>query len=80
MSNCDDLSEIVKDFIKVFDENIDILSNIEYSFNSDVEDCLIPNVNKTELIDMVYEVSNSVRIKKAESSFIQRYVTENSGS
>lgn len=78
MSNQDDLSDIVRDCIAMFDENIDILSDVCDSLGSESEDDLIPVSDKTELIDMAHEVANSIRIKKAESHFMQRYVKQDS--
>jgi len=78
MSNQDDLSDIVRDCIEMFDENIDILSDVCNSLGSESEDDLTPVSDKTELIDMVHEMADSVRIKKAESSFMQRYVQQDS--
>lgn len=76
MSNQDDLSDIVRDCIEMFDENINILSDVCNSLGSESEDNLILVSDKTELIDMVHEVADSVRIKKAESSFMQRHVRQ----
>ena len=77
MSNQDDLEDIVHDCMKIFDDNINILSYIDISLGSERED-LTPVSNKTELIDMVHEVADSIRIKNAESSFMQRYVEQDS--
>lgn len=76
MSNQDDLSDIVRDCIEMFDENINILSDVCNSLGSESEDNLILVSDKTELIDMIHEVADSVRIKKAESSFMQRHVRQ----
>jgi hypothetical protein len=78
MSNQDDLSDIVRDCMAMFDENINILSDVCNSLGSESEDDLTLVSDKTELIDMVHEVADSVRIKKAESSFMQRYVKQDS--
>ena len=75
MSNQDDLSDIVLDCIEMFDENIDILSDVSNSLGES-EDNLTLVSDKTELIDMVHEVADAVRIKKAESNFMQRHVTQ----
>jgi hypothetical protein len=79
MPNPNDLSDIVGDCVKIFDENIDILSNIDNSLGSELEDHLTPVLNKTELIDIVHEVADSIRVKKAQSSFMQRHVEQDSG-
>jgi len=78
MSNQDDLSDIVRDCIGMFDENIDILSDVCNSLGSESEDDLTLVSDKSELIDMVHEVADSVRIKKAQSNFMQRYVKQDS--
>jgi len=78
MSNQDDLSDIVRDCIAMFDDNIDILSDVCDSLGSESEDDLTLVSDKTELIDMVHEVANSVRIKKAESRFMKRYIKQDS--
>ena len=61
------------DCLKMLDENVDILSNIEYELNQQKEDELTPNMQLTDLIDMTHDVANSSRLKKAEFTFMQRY-------
>lgn len=78
MSNHDDLSDIVHDCIEIFGENINILSDVCNSFGLESEDDLTPVLDKSELIDMVHQVADSVRIKKAESNFMQRYLKQDS--
>ncbi len=77
MSNQDDLGDLIHDCMKIFDENIDILSEMDNSLGSERDD-IIPFSNKTELIDMIHEIADCVRIKNAESSFMQRYVEQDS--
>ncbi len=74
MSNNDDLSCIVQDCIKIFDENIDVLVTVDSSLRLDPEDRLVPDMNKDSLIDMAFDVADSARIKKAESDFMQRHL------
>jgi hypothetical protein len=64
----------------MFDENIEILSYIEYSLELEKEDSLVPCMTKTDLIDMVHDVADSVRIRKAESCFMQRQLEQGFGS
>jgi hypothetical protein len=71
MSNHDDLQSVIRDCNEILDENIDVLSSIRYAIDND-EDKVMPFACKTQLIDRVHEVADSVRIKKAESEFIQR--------
>ena len=76
MSNQDDLSDVVRNCMEMLDENINILSDMCFSIES--EDDLTPVLDKAELVDMAYDVADSVRIKKAESSFMQRYSEQDS--
>ena len=62
------------DCLKMLDENVDILSNIEYELNQQKEDELTPNMKLTDLIDMTHDVAVSSRLKKAEFTFMQRYM------
>ncbi|VVC05780.1 Uncharacterised protein [uncultured archaeon] len=78
MSYSKDFPDILDYCIKIFDENMDILTEIEYSLGSELDDNLTPIVNKIELIDMAHEVSESVRLRKAESSFMQRHIEQDS--
>ena len=76
MPNQDDLSDVVRDCLEIFSDNIDILSDVCNSIGSESEDDLTPVSDKTELIDMAHEVADSVRIKKAEFRLMQRYVKD----
>lgn len=69
----DDFRDIVKECGKTLDESINILSDMEFEINSAKEDIVIPDMTKSDLVDMAHEVSDSVRIKKAESLFIRRH-------
>ncbi|MBI1827990.1 MAG: hypothetical protein HY222_04420 [Thaumarchaeota archaeon] len=62
------------DCLKMLDENVDILSNIEYELHQQKEDELTPNMQLTDLIDMTHDVADSSRLKKAEFTFMQRYL------
>ena len=69
----EDFEMYLDDCLKMLDENVDILSNIEYELNQQKEDELTPNMQLTDLIDMTHDVANSSRLKKAEFTFMQRY-------
>ena len=69
----EDFQMYLDDCLKMLDENVDILSNIEYELNQQKEDELTPNMQLTDLIDMTHDVADSSRLKKAEFSFMQRY-------
>ena len=76
MPNQDDLSDVVRDCLEIFSDNIDILSDVCNSIGSESENDLTPVLDKTQLVDMVHEVADSVRIKKAEFRLMQRYVKD----
>ena len=78
MENQDDLVKIVDECIKLLDENVDVLNDIDYSLESEKEDVVKTDLTKNDLVSMAYEVSDSTRIKKAESEFVRRLVEKNS--
>jgi hypothetical protein len=69
----EDFEMYLNDCLKMLDENVDILSNIEYELHQQKEDELTPNMHLTDLIDMTHDVADSSRLKKAEFTFMQRY-------
>ena len=70
----EDFEMYLDDCLKMLDENVDILSNIEYELDQQKEDELVPSMQLTDLIDMTHELADSSRLKKAEFSFMQRYL------
>jgi len=78
MENQDDLVKIVDECIKLLDENVDVLNDIDYSLESEKDDVVKTDLTKNDLVSMAYEVSDSTRIKKAESEFVRRLVEKNS--
>ena len=70
----EDFETYLDDCLKMLDENVDILSNIEYELEQQKEDELTPNMQLTDLIDMTHDVADSSRLKKAEFTFMQRYM------
>lgn len=69
----DDFGDIIEACGKILDENVNILSDIEFEIDSEKEDIVKPMMTKNELVDMAHDVAESVRIKKAESSFVRRH-------
>lgn len=69
-----DFEMYLDDCLKILDDNVDILSNIEYELNQQKEDELIPEMKLIDLIDMTRDVADSSRLKKAEFTFMQRYL------
>ncbi|MDE1763501.1 MAG: hypothetical protein KGH88_04555 [Thaumarchaeota archaeon] len=69
----DDLRDIAEECGKILDESMSILADVEFEIDSAKEDVVMPSMTKRELVDMAHEVSDSIRIKKAESSFVRRH-------
>ena len=70
----DDLELCLDECLKMLDENVNILSNIEYELNQQKEDELVPDMQLTDLMEMSQDVADSSRLKKAEFTFMQRYL------
>ena len=68
----DDFRDILEDCGKILDESMAILSDVEFDINMAKEDIVEPSMTRQELVDMAHEVADSVRVKKAESSFVKR--------
>jgi flagellin-specific chaperone FliS len=68
----DDIPEAVKKCLDILEENIEILANLEFDLESEREDELTPNMELHQLYDMAEDVSESAKLKRAESSLMQR--------
>ena len=68
----DDIPESVEKCLKILDENLEILADIEIALGDEREDELVPNMELYELHDMAEDVSQSSKIKRAEINFINR--------
>ena len=68
----DDIPDTVKKCIDILDENLEILSNIEFDLNDEKNDELIPDMKLHHLYDMTEDVVESEKIKRAESKLMQR--------
>ena len=69
----EEITEVLDECMKLLDENVNILSDIEYALESEKEDIMIDKMTKDDLIDMAHDVADSSRIKKAESNFVKRF-------
>ena len=69
-----DLGISLDECLKILDDNVDLLSKIEYEINQQKEDELIPEMQLTDLIDMSNDVAESSKLKKAEFTLMQRYL------
>lgn len=68
----DDLPEAVKKCLDILEENVDILANLEYDLDDDNEDELATDMKLHDLYDMAEDVSESSKLKRAESNFMRR--------
>ena len=68
----DEIPETVEKCLKILDENLEILANIEMTLEDEKEDELVPNMELHQLYDMTDDVSQSSKIKRAEINFINR--------
>ena len=69
-----ELEKFIDECMKIFDENVNILSDIEFEINQKNEDSIEPNMNLHNLLDMTEDVAESIKIKKAESNFMRRNI------
>lgn len=68
----DDLPEAIKKCLKILEENIDILSNVELDLEDQKEDELTSGLGLHDLYDMTDDVAESTKLKRAEFSFMRR--------
>ena len=68
----EDLPEAVKKCLDILEENVEILANLEFDLESEKEDELIPNLELHQLFDLTEDVSESAKLKRAESSLMRR--------
>ncbi|MCE2614419.1 MAG: hypothetical protein LVO36_00795 [Nitrosopumilus sp. (ex Thoosa mismalolli)] len=68
----DDLPEAVKKCLDILEENVEILANLEYDLNDENEDELSTDMQLHDLYDMAEDVSESSKLKRAESNFMRR--------
>ena len=68
----DDIPDVVKKCLDILDDNLDILSNIEFNLNDEKNDELIPDMKLHHLYDMTEDVAEFEKIKRAESKLMRR--------
>ena len=68
----DDIPDVVKKCLDILDDNLDILSNIEFNLNDEKNDELVPDMKLHHLYDMTEDVAESEKIKRAESKLMRR--------
>ncbi len=72
----DDLPETVENCLKILEENVKILANLEMDLENENEDELVPNLEIHQLLDMTEDVSHSSKIKRAEFNLARREAEE----
>ena len=68
----DEIPDTIEKCLKILDENLDILTDIEMNLEDEKEDELVPNMELYQLYDMTEDVSQSSKIKRAEINFVNR--------
>ncbi len=70
----DDLPESVKECMKILDDCVDFLSDLERDLDDEKEDELAPDLKLHQLYDMTEDVAESAKIKRAESNLMRRQI------
>ena len=68
----DELPDAVKKCLDILEENVEILANLEFDLESETEDELTPNLELHQLYDLAEDVSESAKLKRAESNLVRR--------
>ncbi len=66
------IPESVKKCLDILEENVEILTNLEFDLESEIEDELIPNMKLHQLYDLTEDVSELAKLKRAESNLVRR--------
>jgi len=68
----DELPEAIKKCLKILEENIDILSNLELDLEDQREDEIASGLELHQLYDMTEDVAESAKLKRAEFNLMRR--------
>ena len=68
----DDIPDTVKKCLDILDENLEIVSNIEFDLNDEKNNELVSDMKLHNLFDMTEDIVESEKIKRAESKLIRR--------
>ena len=68
----DKIEEYLAECFKIIDENVEVLSDIEFEIEQQKDNEIIPNLQLHDLIDMTQDVAESIKIRKAEASYMHR--------
>ena len=67
-----ELPEAIKKCLKILEENIDILSNMELDLEDKKEDEITSGLGLQDLYDMTEDVAESAKLKRAEFNLMRR--------
>ena len=68
----DDMPKTLDDCLKILDESIDVLTNIESDLREENEDQIIPNMQLYELYDMTEDLSHFSKVRQAGINLMKR--------
>ena len=68
----DDLTDALDECLRILDENVDILSDIEVDLEDEKEDQIQTDMGLHNLYDMAEDISESAKLKAAEAKFMRR--------
>ncbi len=68
----DELTDVLDECLRLLDENVDILSDIEVGLDEEKEDQIQTDMELHNLYDMAEDVSKSAKLKAAETKFLRR--------
>ena len=68
----DYLSEEIRKCLAMLDENMDVLTSLEFDLDDEKEDEMTPDMNLHNLYDMTEDVAESAKLKRAEMNFTRR--------
>ncbi|MDX1596121.1 MAG: hypothetical protein R3327_04200 [Nitrosopumilaceae archaeon] len=68
----DDLTEALDECLRILDENVDVLSDIEMDLEEEKEDQIQPDMQLHNLYDMAEDVSTLSKLRAAEARFMRR--------
>ncbi|MFB5647480.1 MAG: hypothetical protein ACE5RO_05005 [Candidatus Nitrosomaritimum yanchengensis] len=72
----DDFSKTIDECLKILEENVDVLANLEMDLEDEKEDEVVPSLELHDLYDMAEDVTHTSKIKRAETNLVRRQ-TEN---
>ena len=68
----DDFTKTIDECLKILEENVDVLANLEMDLEDEKEDEVVPNLELHQLYDMTEDVSHSSKLKRAEINLVKR--------